>query len=69
MNVRRRIFVVLISGEFRTMDNMAAFGKSVNLVLNPENIGDAGAIIKHAIMDNESFYQVFRESSIKAGRL
>lgn len=69
MGVRRDIFVVLLSAAVRTMDTMAAFAHSVNLVINRENIGEAGAIIQRGIADNESFYETFREALKRAGRL
>lgn len=69
MGVRRNIFAVLLSATVRTMDNMAAFGDSVNLVINLENIDDAGAIIERGIADNEAFYETFKDAMKRAGRL
>ncbi|MDO9515555.1 MAG: hypothetical protein Q7J01_05585 [Syntrophales bacterium] len=69
MGVRRNIFVVLLSTTVRTMDNMAAFGRSVNLIINMKNIGQVEAIIKRGLADNEAFYATFREALKKAGRL
>lgn len=69
MNIRRNIFVVLMSSEFRTMDNMAAFEKSVNLVLNLENIDEAGVVIERGIADNDAFYRSFKDALKRAGRL
>ena len=68
MNIRRNIFVVLVSSRFRTMDNMASFIDSVNLVINEENIDDVDTIISSGIADNKSFYLVFKESLRKMGR-
>ena len=69
MSVRRNIFVVLVSAGFRTMDNMEAFEKSVNLVINLENIDNAGVIIERGIADNEAFYRPFKDALKQAGRL
>ncbi|MDD5722523.1 MAG: hypothetical protein PHY29_02150 [Syntrophales bacterium] len=69
MGARRNIFVVLLSATIRTMDNMAAFGKSVNLIINLENIGDAEVIVRRGIADNEAFYETFREALKRAGHL
>ena len=69
MNIRRNIFVVLMSSEFRTMDNMAAFEKSVNLVMNLENIDEAGVVIERGIADNDAFYRSFKDALKRAGRL
>ena len=40
MSIRRNIFVTLVTTRFRTMDNMAAFHKSVNLIVNLKNINE-----------------------------
>ena len=69
MGVRRNIFVTLLSTTVRTMDNMAAFGKSVNLVINLKNIDDAGVIIERGIADDEAFYGAFKDALKRARRL
>ena len=69
MGVRRNIFVILLSDTIRTMDNMAAFGMSVNLIINRENIDDADLIIQNGIADNAAFYRPFKEAMKKTGRL
>ena len=69
MNVRRNIFVTMLSVGIRTMDNMAAFAKSVNLIVNLEDIDDAGAIIERGIADNEVFYSTFKSAMREAGHL
>jgi len=68
MSIRRQIFVTMISNTFRTMDNMAAFNNSVNLVINTKNIDDAGQIIKRGIAENAAFYHVLKETLKKKGR-
>ncbi|MDO8784829.1 MAG: hypothetical protein Q7J12_01295 [Syntrophales bacterium] len=69
MSTRRQIFVALVSGGFRTMDNMAAFNRSVNIVINPESIDDIGPIIQRGNDDNKAFYHVFREILREKGRI
>jgi len=69
MNVRRDIFVVLLSDKLRTNDGMAAFNKSVNLIVNTSNVDDIEGIIRHGIAENEHFYRVFKDSMQKLGRL
>ncbi|MDI6776984.1 MAG: response regulator [Syntrophales bacterium] len=69
MSIRRQIFVALVSDRFRTMDNMAAFNRSVNIVINPESIDDIGPIIQRGTTDNTAFYHVFREILRKKGRI
>lgn len=69
MSIRRNIFVTLITSRFRTMDNMAAFNKSVNLVVNPKNIDEIEKILRRGIADYESFYRVYQRALIKTGRV
>jgi CheY-like chemotaxis protein/DNA-directed RNA polymerase subunit RPC12/RpoP len=68
MAIRRKIFVVLASNRFRTMDNMAAFNKSVNIVVNTKNIDEIGKIIKKGVPDNAVFYRVFKDALVKTGK-
>lgn len=69
MSTRRQIFVVLISSKYRTGDNMAAFHKSVNIVINTKNIDDARTILHGAVADNTAFYRVMKETLQKMGRI
>jgi len=69
MSVRRKMFVVLLSDNYRTMDNMAAFNKSVNLILNAQNLADLETILNRGIAINEVFYNVFKEAQRRTGRI
>ena len=68
MSTRRQIFVVLISETFATMDYMHALNKSVNLIINKDEISELGLIIKKEIEENEYFYHVFKEFYRKYGK-
>jgi DNA-binding response OmpR family regulator len=68
MAVRRNMYVAMVSGRFRTMDNMMALNKSVNLIINVKNIEDIGKILSRGITDNEYFYRVFKETLKEVGR-
>jgi DNA-binding NtrC family response regulator len=68
MTTRRRFFVALVSDIYRTMDNMAAFNRSVNIVINRKSIDDVGKIIKQGVADNKAFYHVFQETLQKMGK-
>jgi predicted Zn finger-like uncharacterized protein len=68
MIVRRNMFIALISDRFRTMDNMMALNKSVNLIINIKNIEDIGKILSRAITDNEFFYRIFKGTLKEVGR-
>ena len=62
MDVRRNMFVTLVSDRFRTMDHMMAFCKSVNLIVNKKNIGDIEKILSRNISDYEMFYRIYKET-------
>lgn len=62
MLTRRNIFVTLISSRHRTMDNMAAMQKSVNIIMNIANIDDFDKIIRRGIADNDLFYRLYKEA-------
>ncbi|KQC09373.1 MAG: hypothetical protein APR62_02585 [Smithella sp. SDB] len=61
MAIRRKIFVVLVSANLATMDYMYTLNKSVNLIINKEDIAEIGLIFKKEIEENEYFYHVFKK--------
>lgn len=65
METRRNIFVTLLTTRFRTMDQMTAFQKSVNMILNLRNIDDFDKIIQRGMADFAMFYKVYKESMTK----
>ena len=69
MATRRKIFVVLATKRFRTMDNMAAFNKSVNIVVSTKNLDEIEKIIKRELSDNAAFYCVFKDALVKTGKV
>lgn len=69
MATRRRFFVALVSGTYRTMDKMAAFNRSVNIVINVQSIDNVAKIIKGGVADNRAFYHVFQETLQKMGKV
>jgi predicted Zn finger-like uncharacterized protein len=64
MALRRHIFVALISSRFRTMDQMAAFQKSVNMIVNLSNIDDLDKILRRRLADNDLFFRILKERLI-----
>lgn len=68
MNLRRNIFVVLLSDELKTDKNLIAFSKSVNLILNRDDIEDLLEILKKSIHENDRFYMVYKETLTKIGK-
>ena len=69
MSIRRNMFIVLISNRFRTMDNMVAFNKSVNIIISFNNIKDFDKILRRGLTDNDMFYRIYKEIMRKTGRI
>jgi DNA-binding response OmpR family regulator len=61
MTIRRNIFVAMITRRFRTMDQMTAFQKSVNMVVNVDNISDFDKILRRGLADYGMFYQGYKD--------
>ncbi len=68
MSIRRKIFLVLLSDKFETMDNMLAFTKSANLVVNPDDLSSLPSILRKAFSDNEKFSKVFMDTLKEVGK-
>jgi predicted Zn finger-like uncharacterized protein len=68
MSVRRKIFLALISDNFKTMDNMMAFAMSANVVINTKDIQKLHLILKKAVSENERFYKVFMDTLVETGK-
>jgi hypothetical protein len=68
MTVRRKIFIVLISPTFATMDYMNTLNKSVNLIINEDEISGMGLILNKEMEENEYFYHVFKDYQRKLGK-
>lgn len=69
MAVRRNIYVLLLSSRFRSMDHLMAFNRSVNLILNLQNVGDFEKILKRGLAEHDLSYRVFRETLKRLGRV
>jgi hypothetical protein len=69
MSIRRQIFVVLVSSTYATLDYMNTLNKSVNLIINREEISEIGMILKREMEENEYFYHVFRDFQRKFGKV
>jgi len=68
MSVRRRIFLVFLSDKFKTMDNMMAFARSANVVINTRDLDKLHLVLKKAISENEKFYKVFMDTLAEVGK-
>jgi len=68
MSVRRYMFVALLAPDVKTLDNATAFARSVNAVVNTNDVGQLVPLLRRAIADNDAFYRVFREVLQAAGK-
>lgn len=68
MSIRRHTFLALLGKHFSTQDNMAAFERSVNVVINEDDISNFKDVLEFSVFDNEQFYKVYKESLIKLGK-
>ena len=69
MAIRRRSLVVLISGKVKSRDRMAAFQKSVDLVIRNDAVSDLENAIESVRNEREKIYNVFMESMKKTGKI
>jgi hypothetical protein len=69
MPIRRQIFVVLVSSTYATLDYMNTLNRSVNLIINKEEISEIGMILKREMEENEYFYHVFKDFQRKFGKV
>jgi hypothetical protein len=65
MALRREMVVVLVSRRLRTLDEMGAFQKSVNLIVNVANLPEIPRILRLAVQEHDAFYHVYKEIAKK----
>ncbi len=67
MENRRKIFVAVVGDGFKSMDPMASFAVSADLVISPSDLGNCELIIKKGIKDKEFFYATLRSELVAQG--
>ncbi|MBF0169957.1 MAG: hypothetical protein HQK87_02530 [Nitrospinae bacterium] len=68
MEQRRKMFVVLLGRNFKTLDNMTAFLNSVNMVMNVDDFSNFELILRKAMKENDAFYAVFKKMMVESGK-
>jgi CheY-like chemotaxis protein len=61
MSSRRRIFLMLVSQQGRTLDNLVAFAKSVNVVINANDVQRVKLVLERALAEHRRFYKVYMD--------
>jgi CheY-like chemotaxis protein len=69
MIVRRQSYVVLISNIYTTGDNLHAYSKSVNLIINKSELEESELILRRALAEHKDFYHVFKDYVRKYGKI
>jgi CheY-like chemotaxis protein len=67
MSIRREIFVVLVSTTLTTLDNMQAYNKSVNLIVNKREMGGIEQLLRQSLIEYDDFYHTFKDKIHKFG--
>ncbi len=62
MTTRRSIFLMLISNQVKTLDNLMAFAKSVNAVINTDDIQKVKLVLERSMADHRRFYKVYKDT-------
>ena len=68
ITVRRYVLVALVGKDVKTFDNMTAFAKSVNVVVNVNDLPQLVGVLRRALADNNEFYRVYRQVLREAGK-
>jgi hypothetical protein len=67
MAVRRRSFMCLLSEETTTLDQMSAFRRGANLILNSQDVEKIPLILDRILKDHQTFYKVLNDELGKRG--
>jgi CheY-like chemotaxis protein len=68
MAIRRQMFVAILSDSRATLDNMAAFNMSVNVIINAAHLDKTGTILKGALADDARFYRIMKDTLKRLGK-
>ena len=60
---RRRVFVVVVSQTYKTMDTQAAFSHGVNMIVNMDELETLPNVLAHSISDFNNLYRAFNVAS------
>jgi hypothetical protein len=58
-DARRRVFVCLVGGDFKTGDGTQAFSVLADLVVNPKDTGTVDAVVRGTLAERQRLYQTF----------
>ncbi len=59
MNVRRELFVILVGDDLKTGDEIGAFAKSVNMLLNTHDVPELPSLLPKELRIFSNYYKAF----------
>ena len=62
-NYRRRVYLVLVSPQLKTLDTYLAFINGVNLTINTEDVGQIQQILERSVRDFNEIYHPFNQAA------
>lgn len=62
-NYRRRVYLVLVSPQLKTLDTYLAFINGVNLTINTEDVGQIQHILERSVRDFNEIYHPFNQAA------
>ncbi len=62
MAIRRNMFIILLTDRFRTKDSMNAYHRSVNLIVNIDNMNQFEKTVSQGLSEFEMFYSSFKNT-------
>jgi CheY-like chemotaxis protein len=62
-NYRRRVYLVLVSPQLKTLDAYLAFVNGVNLTVNSEDVGQFQEILERSVRDFNEMYHPFNQAA------
>jgi PleD family two-component response regulator len=62
-NYRRRVYLVLLSSQLKTLDTYLAFINGVNLTVNTEDVGSFQQVLERSIRDFNETYHPFNQAA------
>jgi predicted Zn finger-like uncharacterized protein len=68
ISARRRIFLALMGDNLKTMDEMAAYAMSANIVISTKDADKLSPILKRGTSEYEKFYKVFMDTLVEVGK-
>jgi hypothetical protein len=68
MSSRRRIFLILMGDDLKTMDDMKSYALSANMTINTRDLDNLPLALIRGLAEHEKLYKVFMDTLVEAGK-